>query len=141
MIKDPYIGMPLTMGSMQVPCESCNNNRPSWGSSQRPGVAGSGEGTGSGGNVIDGGDVGAGAAIGCGPSGESPELSRQGASAGNAMGFDSMYLGSLPLASAYVPFQQWKTTYSLDTGLERGTIFPELDLPFEGYMRKGGMAR
>ncbi|MDD7216535.1 MAG: spore coat associated protein CotJA [Anaerovoracaceae bacterium] len=130
MIKDPYIGMPLTMGSMQVPCESCNNNRPPANRPGRPGESGS-----------QNQEMGAGAAIGCGPLGDSPELSWQGGSAGNAMGFDSMYLGSLPLASAYVPFQQWKTTYSLDTGLERGTIFPELDLPFEGYMRKGGMRR
>ena len=27
---------------------------------------------------------------------------------------------------------QWKTTYSAEKGLSRGTIFPELDLPFEG---------
>ena len=45
------------------------------------------------------------------------------------------------VAMLYVPFQQWKTTYSLEAGLSRGTIFPKLDLPFEGYMRKGGMER
>lgn len=50
---------------------------------------------------------------------------------------DSEPLGQLPLAMAYVPMQQWKETYSEDVALSRGTIFPELDLPFtEG---KGGM--
>ena len=38
---------------------------------------------------------------------------------------------SYPLAMAYVPWQQWKQTYTLDQALQRGTIFPELDLPFE----------
>ena len=50
----------------------------------------------------------------------------------NVSGFDAMYLGSLPIAMAYTPMQQWKTTYSLEKGLAQGTIFPELDLPFEG---------
>jgi len=35
-----------------------------------------------------------------------------------------------PLAMAYVPMQQWERTYDLDVALDRGTIFPELDLPF-----------
>lgn len=35
-----------------------------------------------------------------------------------------------PVAMGYVPWQQWQQTYSLDQGLSRGTIFPELDLPF-----------
>ncbi|MCD8369623.1 MAG: spore coat associated protein CotJA [Clostridiales bacterium] len=30
----------------------------------------------------------------------------------------------------YVPLQRWTQTYSLDRGLDRGTIFPDLDLPF-----------
>ncbi|PWL73028.1 MAG: hypothetical protein DBY25_01280 [Clostridiales bacterium] len=33
---------------------------------------------------------------------------------------------------AYVPRQTWKTTYPVEEALERGTIFPELDLPFTG---------
>lgn len=53
-------------------------------------------------------------------------------SSANVSGFDAMYLGSLPIAMAYTPMQQWKTTYSPEKGLARGTIFPELDLPFEG---------
>ena len=35
-----------------------------------------------------------------------------------------------PLAMAYVPFQQWSDTYDDDKALARGTLFPELDLPF-----------
>lgn len=35
-----------------------------------------------------------------------------------------------PLGMAYVPWQMWGSVYSLSQGLERGTIFPELDLPF-----------
>lgn len=132
MIRDPYIGMPLTMGGMQIPCESCRNDRSL--RQQRMDTERQM-------SRMPDSVMGAGAAIGCGPLGDSPQLNWQGGSAGNAMGFDSMYLGSLPLASAYVPFQQWKTTYSLEAGLNRGTIFPELDLPFEGYMRKGGTAR
>lgn len=39
-------------------------------------------------------------------------------------------LSEMPLAMAYVPMQRWTQTYTLSQGLERGTIFPELDLPF-----------
>jgi hypothetical protein len=35
-----------------------------------------------------------------------------------------------PLAMAYVPFQQWEEPYSDEKGFDRGTIFPELDMPF-----------
>ena len=35
-------------------------------------------------------------------------------------------------AMAYVPYQQYKTIYSAEKGLENGTIFPELDKPFLG---------
>ena len=35
-----------------------------------------------------------------------------------------------PIAMGYIPWQQWQQTYALDRGLARGTIFPELDLPF-----------
>ena len=46
----------------------------------------------------------------------------------------------MALAMAYVPWQRWQETYPLEEGFHRGTIFPELDLPFEGA-RKGGMHR
>ena len=38
--------------------------------------------------------------------------------------------GSMPIAMAYVPWQQWQTTYSPERGLVQGTIFPDLDLKF-----------
>jgi hypothetical protein len=37
-----------------------------------------------------------------------------------------------PLAMAYVPWQQWGPTYKPADAHRRGTIFPELDLPFLG---------
>ena len=82
MIKDPYIGMPLTMGSMQVPCESCNNNRPPANRPGRPGESGS-----------QNQEMGEGAARGCGPLGDSPELSWQGGSAGNRVCRDPRQTG------------------------------------------------
>ncbi len=36
------------------------------------------------------------------------------------------------LAMAYIPWQKWDTVYKEEVALERGTIFPELDLPFLG---------
>lgn len=52
----------------------------------------------------------------------------------------SMYdsLQGLPLAMAYVPYQQFTQTFSLDYALQAGTIFPELCKPFCG---KRGMKR
>ena len=44
------------------------------------------------------------------------------------------------LAMAYVPWQKWTEVYPYDEGLKKGTIFPDLYLPFEGK-RKGGMRR
>ncbi len=41
-------------------------------------------------------------------------------------------LDQLPLAMAYVPMQTWNGTYEGMRALERGTIFPDLDLPFSG---------
>jgi len=41
-------------------------------------------------------------------------------------------LCGLPLAMAYVPWQCWGKTYEPADALCRGTIFPELDLPFLG---------
>lgn len=35
-----------------------------------------------------------------------------------------------PIAMGYIPWQQWQQTYPLDRAMQRGTIFPELDLPF-----------
>ena len=49
---------------------------------------------------------------------------------------DDLGLENLPLAMSYVPFQKRTTTYSLEKALMRGTIFPDLDLPFKGGMCK-----
>lgn len=35
-----------------------------------------------------------------------------------------------PVGMGYVPWQQWQQTYPLEQGFNRGTIFPDLDLPF-----------
>jgi len=40
------------------------------------------------------------------------------------------YLTGYPLAMAYVPDQEWRDIYEDEEGLDRGTIFHELDLPF-----------
>lgn len=39
-------------------------------------------------------------------------------------------LQELPLAMAYVPIQPWGDTYQPARALCRGTLFPQLDLPF-----------
>ena len=44
----------------------------------------------------------------------------------------SRFPAKTPLAMAYVPFQQWGETYGDDEALSKGTLFPELDLPFSG---------
>lgn len=73
----------------------------------------------------------------CGCRPETPDIPQDPGNHGeNGGSFDSMYLGSLPLAMAYVPFQRWKTIYSLERALQAGTVFPELDLPFTGGMKK-----
>ena len=46
---------------------------------------------------------------------------------------DSWEVCQLPMA--YTPMQQWKTTYSSKQALNAGTVFPELDLPFQGGRR------
>ena len=43
-----------------------------------------------------------------------------------------------PLAMAYSPLQVWRNVYEPDMGLERGTIFIELDKPFHEGVTKGG---
>ena len=39
-------------------------------------------------------------------------------------------LAGLPLAMAYVPMQEWKNLYDLETGFGQGTLFEDLDFPF-----------
>ena len=38
---------------------------------------------------------------------------------------------NMPIAMAYVPWQQWRMIYEPKEALKRGTIFKDLDLPFE----------
>lgn len=37
-----------------------------------------------------------------------------------------------PVGMLYVPYQQWRKVYEPMVGLERGTVFEELDKPFIG---------
>lgn len=53
---------------------------------------------------------------------------------------DELFSRCVPLAMAYVPWQEFRKLYSVEEGFERGTIFCELDFPFLGYM-KGGCRR
>ena len=41
-------------------------------------------------------------------------------------------LEGLALAMAYVQWQEWSVTYDLNKGLQRGTIWKDLDKPFTG---------
>lgn len=42
-------------------------------------------------------------------------------------------LDQLPLAYAYVPFQNFNSTFNCDEALNKGTIFPELFKPRKVY--------
>ena len=42
-------------------------------------------------------------------------------------------LDSKPLAYSYTPIQRWQMLYTVDKGLERGTLFEELDKPSGVY--------
>lgn len=46
-------------------------------------------------------------------------------------------LSGMPLAMAYVPWQEWQNIYEAEKGFHRGTIFEELDKPFKGIMMGG----
>ena len=120
-MTEPYIGMPITLGG------GCTGG---WMPPDRPAVPPANSGN-------------AGAQQPSAPS--TPNMpntpstpsapntpNTPGAPYPDARTFDTRYLGSLPLAMAYTPMQQWKSTYSDAVSLARGTIFPELDLPFEG---------
>lgn len=43
-----------------------------------------------------------------------------------------------PLAMVYAPYQFFREVYSPDVALNRGTMFAELDLPFEGDKKRMG---
>lgn len=44
-----------------------------------------------------------------------------------------------PLAMVYSPYQEWRELFDLEPGFCRGTIFKELDKPFLGAERNGGV--
>lgn len=46
-------------------------------------------------------------------------------------------LNGMATAIGYVPWQQWCKVYDLCKGLNQGTIFPSLDLPFYGCIPRG----
>lgn len=52
--------------------------------------------------------------------------------------FTGMGMTGMPIAMAYVPWQKWRRVYDVCEGFAKGTIFQELDLPFEG---RGGCNR
>lgn len=139
MIQDPYIGMPITLGRPSKPTENRPpEEKPSDNICQIPLLP-------PGHPQVKPGQTP--------PPGHPPHGSQQPAAPDNTSDqvtqppyypddqsrtFDAMLLGSLPLAMSYTPMQQWKTTYTPEEALFAGTVFPELNLPFEGR-RKGGM--
>lgn len=46
---------------------------------------------------------------------------------------DELYQTTEHVGYAYVPIQKFGELYTPEQGLERGTIFPELDLPISVY--------
>ena len=57
-------------------------------------------------------------------------------SGGNNAGTIGNCIDNLPIAMAYVPMQRWEQPYDLERGFNTGTIFPSLDLPFTGGLRR-----
>ena len=51
---------------------------------------------------------------------------------GNAGCNKETMLNGMPIAMAYVPWQSYGNVYNLQTALQRGTLFQELDLDFAG---------
>lgn len=47
-------------------------------------------------------------------------------------------LSGMPIAMAYVPWQEWRALYEAEKGFHCGTIFEELNKPFRGI---GGCCR
>lgn len=44
---------------------------------------------------------------------------------------DTRRLMNFPLGMVYSPIQEWRNAYDVDTALTRGTLFRELDMPWE----------
>ena len=64
------------------------------------------------------------------------EVERCNTRTGSAFG-----LSGYPLASVYAPMQEFDDIYDCETGLSRGTIFTQLDLPFVCGGMNGGVGR
>ena len=68
---------------------------------------------------------------GCSPSWQNPAADPgQTAAPGRQTAAEPGPGPNYPVGMAYVPMQRWGKTYDLDAGFSRGTIFPDLDLPF-----------
>ena len=67
------------------------------------------------------------------PAHSCPDMSHCGGEGNTGWG-----LHNHPLAMAYAPLQMWREVYDPDMGLERGTLFGDLDLPFKGDQMRGG---
>lgn len=50
---------------------------------------------------------------------------------------NNMCMCEYPVGYAFVPEQIFKNVYDIDEALERGTLFPELDLPLGIYGKVG----
>lgn len=59
----------------------------------------------------------------------------------NNTNMNNCNMNNLPLAMAYVPWQEWSKPLSASEGLYNGTIFPELILPFKGCCKNNIMPR
>ncbi len=51
---------------------------------------------------------------------------------GGAAAPSSFCMNACSLAMVYSPKQEWQELYSMENALSRGTLFRELDKPFEG---------
>ena len=70
--------------------------------------------------------------------GSLPENNAQGQTDSCIDGDMGWGLRAHPLAMVYSPLQEFHELYEPDMALERGTLFSELDLPFEGGKGKKG---
>ena len=63
-------------------------------------------------------------------SNKADELDNINGKAGSNVGKSGRFPKNTPIAMAYVPKQEWGKTYNDEKGFGKGTVFPELDLPF-----------
>ncbi|EOS80307.1 hypothetical protein C817_01799 [Dorea sp. 5-2] len=69
------------------------------------------------------------------PSMPCPEPVSQPVCCSNTGEYDE--LNGMPLAMAYVPWQEWQNIYEAEKGFHCGTIFEELNKPFNGITMGG----